>query len=121
MNKIIEEQLRKCQVADLSKFDTDTNTYHIARFKQVRLEVNSCYLIKLSDILLDKELSSILSSNWNRGTVPTSKYMKIDVSKVLGKMIYINGIGYDFDNKVDTDVMWSGWLPIQDIEVIERI
>lgn len=121
MNRIIEEQLKKCQVADLSDFDSVTGTYHIKRFKQVKLEVDSCYLIRLDKQLLNKETSQVLSSNWNKGTVPPCEYMKIDVSKSMGKMICVNGIGYDYEKKQDLNIIWSGWLPLQSIEVIERI
>lgn len=121
MNKIIQAQLKKCEVADLSTYDEATCTYHIPRFRQVKLEVNTCYLIKLDDMVLNRDSSSVLVSNWNKGTVPPCRYMKVDVCKVLGKMIQVNGLGFDYDTKEDLNVMWSGWLPLQNISVIERI
>lgn len=121
MNKIIEEQLKKCSVADLSDYDISTHTYHIHKINNIKLEVNSYYIIRLKDYILDRNASSILSNNWNKGSVPMNKCMKVDVSKIMGKMIYINGIGYDYDSKEDINSVWSGWLPIQDIEILERI
>jgi len=121
MNKIIKEQIEKCKVADLSQFDSSTNTYHIKKFNQIRVEVDDCYLIKLDTTLLNKDTSSVLATNWNKGTYPPCIYFKAVVSKVLGKMIYINGLGYNNETKEDLDIMWNGWLPLQDIELLERI
>ncbi len=121
MNKIIEEQLKKVRVADLSDYNPLDNEYHIPKMNQIRFSVNSCYIVRLKDNLLRSETSQVLSSNWNKGSIPPCKCLKIDVCKVLGKLINVNGLGYDEESKKDLDVIWSGWLPIQDIEVLERI
>ncbi len=121
MNKIIEEQLKKCQVAELSDFDSASGVYHIKRFKQAKMEVDACYLIRIGKHLLNRDTSQMLASNWNKGTVPPCEYMKIDVVKSMGKMIRVNGIGYESETKQDLNCVWSGWLPLRDIEVIERI
>jgi hypothetical protein len=39
----------------------------------------------------------------------------------MGKMIKVNGIGYDQDKDQDLDVMWSGWLPISEIKILKKI
>jgi hypothetical protein len=28
----------------------------------------------------------------------------------MGTMIYVDSVGFDFDNKHDLNLMWSGWL-----------
>lgn len=121
MNKLIKNELNKVSVANVSGYDENKSELFIPRFKQVRLEENSYYLIKLDDALLNPNEMSTLSSNWNRGTVPPQKYMKIDISKILGKMIQVTGIGYDLENDKDLNIMWSGWLPITGIEVIKKL
>lgn len=121
MNKLISNELKKVAVADLSNHDKTKNEFIIPRFKQVRLEENSYYLIKLDDALLKPDGMSTLSANWNKGTVPPHKYMKVDVSRVMGKMVQVNGLGYDYDKKEDLSVMWSGWLPVTQIEVISKL
>lgn len=121
MNKIIEEQLKKVHFADLSDYNPLDNSYRIPKITQIKLVVNSCYLIRLNERLLNRETSQVLSSNWNKGTVPPCKCMKVDICRIMGKFINVNGLGYDENGKKDLDVVWSGWLPIQDIEVVERI
>jgi hypothetical protein len=121
MNKLIKEELKKVSVADLSNNNPSKGEFYIPRIKKIKLEENMYYIIKLEDSLLNPSEMSTLASNWNKGTIPPSKYLKVDVSKILGKMIKINGIGYDYDTKKDLDVMWSGWLPIELLEILEKI
>lgn len=121
MNKLIKEQLAKLSVADISKYDADKKEFNIPRITKIKLEENSYYIIKLDDTLLNPNDAATLSANWNQGTIPPCKYLKVDVSKILGKMIKVNGIGYDHGNNKDLDAMWSGWLPIAQIEVISKL
>jgi len=121
MNKLIKDELKKVNVADISRYDATKKEFNIPKITDIKLEENSYYIIKLDDSLLEPGHMSTLSSNWNRGTLPPSKYLKVDVSKIMGKMIKINGIGYDQDKEQDLDVMWSGWLPIEQVEILEKI
>ena len=118
MNKILLQQLQKTQV-DLSNYDEDTCTYTIPKINSIKLEVGSYYLIELADALLNSTSLSMLVSNWNHGTHPISKYYKVDISAINGKMIKVVGLGYDPVNNKDLD-MWSGWLPINHITVIQK-
>lgn len=121
MNKLIKKELEKVSVADLSHHDESNREFFIPRFKQIMLKVDSCYLIKLDkSLLVDNEMST-LSSNWNKGTLPPCEYLKVDISKVMGKMVRVNSVGYDFNNKKDLSVTWSGWLPLPSIEVLSEI
>lgn len=121
MNKIVAEQLKKCSAADLSQYDEGTRTYHIPKACGIKLEAGGCYVISLADALLSKDTSAVLSNNWNKGTVPLCKCMKVEASRLMGGMVCVDGIGYDPDAKRDIDVVWSGWLPTQDIKILERI
>lgn len=121
INKLIQKELKKVVVANISNYNEDKNQIIIPRFNQVLMKENEYYLIKLDDELLNPNSSSTLATNWNQGRVPTSKYMKIDVMRVMGKMVNINGLGYDYINKQDKNEVWSGWLPITQITVIEKI
>lgn len=117
-NKIIEEQLKKVEYADLSNFDAKTNTYMIPKRVDVKIEEDKCYLIQLLPTLFKNETLKI---NWNSGNMPTFDYMKIDVSKMIGKMIKVVGTGYDFEEQKDLATFWSGWLSTQDIKVIKKL
>jgi hypothetical protein len=121
MNKIVEQQLNNVKIADLTNYNPDTNTYYIPRYNETKLEVDSCYIICLDDVLLKYDEDSTLISNWNRGTYPKSKYMKVDISKKVGDMVLVNGLGYDYNTKQDTNVLWNGWLPIKKIKVMEKL
>lgn len=108
-------------MADLSHYDEVKHTYNIPKFNEFKYEVDKCYLIHLDKSLLINDPNSLLISNWNKGSVPPSEYMKVDVSKILGKMIYINGLGYNPDTNEDYDDVWSGWLPTSLIEMISLL
>lgn len=117
----ISNQLKKVNVADLSNYDESTHTYHIPMYHEDVYAVDNYYLIKLNDNLLCSDGLPVLVSNWNRGTYPKHKYLKISVNKELGKMIYVDSIGYDFDKKEDIDYSWSGWLPLDSIKQISKL
>ena len=121
INKLIQKELEKVVIADISNYNPTTNQIIIPRFNQVLMKENEYYLIRIDDEILHPGNNSTLAINWNQGSVPTSKYMKVDVIKVMGKMIRVNGIGYDYENKRDKNEIWSGWLPITHIKVIEKI
>lgn len=48
-NKIIEEQLKKINDADLSNFNKEENTYYIPKKQTIKIEENNCYILKLKD------------------------------------------------------------------------
>ena len=106
---IIKEQLEKCQFANLSNYDPNTNTFMIKKYSQPTYELNHCYLIRLPNNIVNTS-DSVLAVNWNNGTFPRSQYIKIYISKTLGNMIYVDSIGFDFETKQDLNLMWSGWL-----------
>ena len=71
--------------------------------------------------LLEPSDNFTLHTNWNKGIVPTDKYMKCIVEQFLGKMIKITGIGYDYENQIDKQTSWEGWLPTDSITIIKEI
>lgn len=121
MNKFIEQQLGNVKLADLSNYDESSNTYHIPKYSELRLEIGKCYLICLDDELTRYDSNSILISNWNRGTYPKHKYLKVDVIKQVGKMVFVNSIGYDNELEKDINDVWEGWLPLQQISLVKEL
>lgn len=117
-NKIIEEQLKKVEYADLSNFNEETNTYFIPKRTDIKLEEDNCYLIKLKPTLFTNET---LKTNWNKGSVPKYEYLKVDVSKKMVNMIKVVATAFDYDLNQDLSYFWSGWLTIADIEVLQKI
>ena len=119
MNKLIQEQLNKCINADLTHYDETNHEYFIPQRKDIKISVNNQYLIHLLDQA--KDVNNVVNTNWNKSQAPKDDYYKIDVEKVMGKMIFVNSIVYDNINEVDTDILWSGWLHKDYLEVIEQL
>ncbi len=114
---IIKEQLEKCQFADLNNYDLNTNTFTIRKYCKPTYELNHCYLVRLPNTIVDRA-DSVLAVNWNSGSFPRTQYLKIYISKVMGPMIYVDSIGFDFNTKQDLNLMWSGWLNIDELTQI---
>lgn len=119
MNNLIKKQLEQCRVADLSRYDESTNTYFIPKFVETKVEVDKCYLIELDNVNMSSD--STISINFNSGRIPPSKYLKVDVVKVMNDLISVNAIGYDMANKQDTNDVWSGWLSFSHLKILEEL
>lgn len=117
MKELVERELKKIKIADLSHFDSSRNTYIIPKTTSLKPEENNFYIIELKPTATN----SNLNINWNKNIPPSNKYYKAEVEKIMGPMIKINGIGYDYESKIDLDKVWSGWLYIAGIEILERI
>ena len=83
MNDIIKKQLKSTKVAVIPDFDDNTTSLIIKKLSNIPLIENHCYLIKLKDNLLEPNNTSTLTLNWNNGSIPTHKYYKIDLSKIM--------------------------------------
>lgn len=116
----VEEQLRKCVFANLDAFDPETNTVLIPKYSKPHYELNKCYLIQVPPHIKGNP-NSIVATNWNRGTCPQTDYLKIFVSKTMGKMIFVDSLSYDIETKRDLNTTWSGWLPIEEIKLIASL
>ena len=117
VNKLIKDQLTKVEKADLSHFNEADNSYYIPKRKDIKLEENKCYLIHIKDSFFKNEIVKI---NWNGGSVPTCAYLRCDISKVMPQMVKVVGIGFDIENNVPLNYFWSGWLTINDIEILVK-
>ena len=124
MNPLIKAQLEKVRVATLPEYDEGTTVLHIPKrtaSDPLILEQDKCYIIKVEDYILNPPDGFTLHTNWNNNVAPKHKYMKVDVCRVIGKMIKVNSIGYDIDAGTDIPSMWEGWLPEKSITVISRL
>lgn len=113
LREYTRKQLEKCVFADLSNFDLETNTFYIKKYSKPKFETQHCYLVSLLPELL--EANSLVAANWNNGSVPPGRYLKIYVSRTNGVMIYVDSLVYDIEKNADTAVYWSGWLPTTEI------
>ena len=114
MREIIRNQLLKCTYANLNNFNPETNTFYIPKYSKPQYVVGKMYLVQLPLELINNG-SSVVAANWNNGTAPRFQYLKVYVSKLLGKMVYVDSIGYDPNTRQDINSLWSGWLPTEEI------
>lgn len=118
MNKLIKKQLDAVQIADLSHFNPEDNSYFIPQKKGIKLEVDHAYLIYLKDSFF---YNDIVKKNWNNDKLPADRYLKIEIAQIMAKMIKVMSIGYDFLNKKDTNKFWSGWIDLHDIDILATL
>lgn len=124
MNPLIKDQLSKIQRVNVPSYDDSTTRITLTKenIKVVEsLQEDHCYLISVDDYILNPPDGFTLHTNWNNNIIPKHKVMKIDVTKVIGKMVKVNSMGYDMKNHNDLPDMWSGWLPQKSITIIERL
>jgi hypothetical protein len=124
MNPLIKTQLNKIRTVKIPPYEDNTTSITIPMRTPndpIILEEDKCYLIQVEDYILNPPDGFTLHTNWNHNKIPKCKYMKIDVNKIMGKMIKVNSIGYDMDSKVNINEMWEGWLPEKSIIVLERL
>ena len=114
MREIIKKQLLKCTYANLNNFNPETNTFYIPKYSKPQYVVGKMYLVQLP-LNLVNNASSVVAANWHNGTAPHFQYLKVYAAKLLGKMVYVDSIGYDINTRQDINTLWSGWLPTEEI------
>ena len=122
MNKFIEEELNKVKNAQIEQISE--TEFVITKKKDVSdlIKLNSYYIIELADYITNPSENFTLASNWNRGIVPQSKYLKIMVTQMLGKMVKIDGCGFNLSSNEDLKDSYFGlWLPIGGIKIIKEL
>lgn len=124
MNQFILDQLNKVQVANMPPLDLSTTEITILKSKsnsEVVMNINKCYIIEVADYIINPPDNFDLHINWNNNKKPTSKCMKCVVTQILGKMVKIDSVGYDWDNNIDKNDIWTGWIPRKSITKIKEI
>lgn len=123
INPYIKEQLEKCEVADIPSLKEDPLNISIPKkSKNKRFQLNKCYIIELDDYLINPNSMVSFHINWNQSRVPKSKYLKVCIIQIMGKMIKIDGLGYNIEVDCDlNDIYNDMWLPSQDVRIIKEI
>jgi hypothetical protein len=78
-------------------------------------------LVELEDYIINPPPGFTLHESWNNGQVPKNKYYKCQCIKIMGKMVKILGVAFDYENKIDLEENWDGWLPLKSIKVLREI
>ena len=89
MNKLIQKQIDKLTVAKVSSYDEVKHTFLFKKHIAKNFEVDGVYILKLSNSLMIPQNNEVLISNWNKGKHPLHQYMKVQVNKKLGNMIFV--------------------------------
>ena len=119
---LIKQQLSTAAYADLSNYDPNTNTYHIKKYTKPKYDIGACYLVKISANVVN-QTNSVLAANWNNGKAPKYPYYKIYVGKSMPayKLIYVDGLMFDYEHQTDGTEMFSGWLPVDELTQLAKI
>lgn len=120
MLESVRKQLEKCKFANLKNFDKELNAFIIPKYTKPFYQTNKVYLVQIPKYLVNNS-TSVIACNWNNSTSPSTEYLKIFINKFNGKMIYVDSIGVDIETKSDLNNYWSGWIPLDEIELIEEL
>lgn len=118
ISKIVEQQLKKVQAADLSNYNKETNTYYIKRRMDIKIEEDGAYIIQLKPFAF---ANTAVINNWNNGSFPKTATLKIDVNRRMSNMVKVVSVGYDLVTREDLPLYWSGWLAIDNFDIIEKL
>lgn len=118
MSKVINAQLVNVENANLSNYNKETNTYFIPRKYDIKVEEDKCYVIHLKPAAFKNDA---VATNWNNNQYPTLEYMKVDISKKMGKMIKVVGVQVDYSRRELLNEFWSGWLHLSDVDILEAL
>lgn len=125
MSKRLIKQLRLCKKANIPPVNGDEKEIVIQKGEikvPSQVDVGGYYIIELEQYIVNPPANFTLHDNWNNGVVPKEKVMQCVVEKVMGKMVCINGIGYDRETMSYIDgTEWKGWIPQKSIEIIRRL
>ena len=124
MNSIIKDQLERCKVAQLPAYSDDDILISIPKGAGVEVspyQVHKCYLMELADWIIHPSEDFTLATNWNKGSIPKSRFYNAEISQVLGRMVRISGCGYDMINQCPTADIWEGWVPQKGIKLIKEL
>lgn len=115
MREVIKNQLKKLRNVSYT-CDEATRTIHF--FKKGSSE-NSFEEEKIYDIEVDEDtlhnIKSVLYTNYNNCSLPPSKYLTIEVNKIVGNYIKVTAVD------TITDKMWRGYLPIDKTRVLKEV
>ena len=111
MRDLVKAQLEQLTWVELDSSGLQTGHYIIPKYQKPTFDIGKCYIVKIpADFVNNRD--SVVATNWNRSTAPSTEYLKIYVSKLQGKMVYVDSLAFDWETKQDLPGMWSGWIPI---------
>lgn len=125
MNQVVIDQLKKVKVADLPQWNEDDLKLIIPKkvggYKRTDFVEGCTYIIELEKYLVEPFDGFTLHDNWNKGIPPKHRCLYVVIKQIMGKMIQIDSVGYDYKQKAIINDNWTGWLPRKGIKILEVI
>ena len=127
MNKYIYDQLQKVAIADLPPYDQTTTHMVIPKKDVEQIEglatfiPGHFYIVELEDYIIHPPENFSLHQNWNNNIVPQVKSYRCCCVQLMGKMVKIDGVGYDWKSHTELNTAWSGWVPLKSIKIIQEV
>ena len=117
MREYIKNQLKQVAYADLSHYDETTGVFTIPKYSKPIFTIGKMYIVQLANELVNNN-GSVIAVNWNNGTSPQGNILKVYISKMVGKMVYVDSLVFNMETMSDTNILWSGWLPTEQLTQI---
>lgn len=122
MNKFIEEELNKCKLASVEQISDTEYLIKKKTVEDIGFEVNKYYIIELENYIINPPETFTLAANWNNGVTPQSKNLKVMITQIMGKMIKIDGCGFDVGLNSDKNDIYLGlWLPQAGVKILKKL
>ena len=126
MNRVIEEQLKKCKNVTIPNIEKDQTVIFIPRSTKIstdNIKLDHNYIIEVDNFILSLTNSnSTLVSNWNSGQVVKSSHLKVSLNRIMNNMYQFDGIGFDIETGKDKQDFYSClWLPKDHFKIIKEI
>lgn len=128
MNSIIKKQLDNCNLS-LPEYDEDTTYIFIPKNNrnnvvstEIEIQKDHYYILELENYIINPPDNFTLSSNWNKGINPKSKYLFGTPTNFVGKMVRWDCCGYDINSNQPLDDVYSElWLPRKGFKMIREV
>ena len=120
----IKKQIEKCVRCNVPPITDDTTSVFIPKNsikEKLGFKKDNFYLIEIEDYVINPPPGFSLAQNWNGGTTPPSNYMNICCIQLMGKMVRVDGVGFDINTNSTLDKTWNGWLPTAAVKIIKEI
>ena len=116
MNQLILKELNNCNVAILpdsfENCDQLTIPKGVRDVSKMHFEIGKYYKIHMQDYIVHPYEDFTLHSQWNNNVIPKDADMNIQVLEIMGKLMKVNGMC------VPSFTPWSGWLPINSVDIV---
>lgn len=124
MSKFLSKQLKMVTAVDLSDVPDDFHVLCIDKQKtlqNVDIHIGESFLIELENYIIHPSENFTLHKNFNNNIAPTEKFMRVIVLEIMGKMVKIEGMGFNMKTHENVGEIWVGWLPRKSMKIKKEL